>query len=549
MRAAGLRMRQRLAGFARAAMPPEYPRRAREGHTLALFPSARGNKSCKIGQREEGDRPVRLAAFCAVLLLLLAVAAACAAPMVPELAADTISPQLPAWPEGGSDEDAAVPGLLSYPSAATEEEPFEPSPCPATYGKGWLKRINGYLVLHVEGTPEEMGEQHGVLLRNEVRRMIKDLIYEGEASYGDSYERLITGAMVMEPYQPEEFRRELRALAQAAGVRYEDLVAAQLFGDVWRGGACTSFAFYGPATATGECVVGRNMDFWDHGVTKYGAVLVHYKPNRGFPFVTVTWAGIINGWTLMNIHGLVTANNSAYGGKSESLRGISTCFMLRKVAQYCASVPEAVRVVRWTPRACGTAMIVAGGRPPSAAVIEFDHANVRVRWARRGYVLADNSFHALYVSPASESSAESSSASYGYSYYSRYDILERLAQRWYGKIDLTLPLSKAPGVAISSMNLHTVMLYPERLLFAVSMGKTPATDYPFHWYRLTADGLEDAQDQAPGPPPPGWTGEEETTPSYTAPPLEPADEEQTVPEQSDTDWQDEGLCPDYDGLD
>lgn len=462
----------------------------------------------------------------------------------------------------------AEPGLLSpsdtsptdsWPWATQpteQEEPFVPSPCPARWGKGWLRRIDGYLVLHVEGTPEEMGEQHGVLLRNEVQRMIKDLIYEGEASYGDSYERLIQGAMVMERYQPEEYRREMKALAQAAGVKYEDVVAAQLFGDVWRGGGCTSFAFYGPATATGECIVGRNMDFWDHGVTQYGAIMLHVTPDRGYPFFTVTWAGIINGWTLMNIHGLVAANNSAYGGRSESLRGISTCFMLRKAVQNCANVQEAVRVVRWTPRACGTAMIVAGGKPPAAAMIEFDHAKVRVRWAEKGYVLGDNSFHALYVSPSAASDSSTSYTSSYYSYYSRYDTLEKLATHLYGKIDRTMPISKAPGVAISSMNLHTLMLYPTDLTFAVSMGKTPATSYPFHWYALGADGVRSAAHRIPGEPPADWLGKEEprpvTTPTYTYTPSTTVWDEQYEDETESTAPEDESYWdtsrgPDYPG--
>jgi len=44
-----------------------------------------------------------------------------------------------------------------------------------------------------------------------------------------SYQKLVTGAKVMERYIPAESRPELSALAQAADVDYMDLVAAQLF--------------------------------------------------------------------------------------------------------------------------------------------------------------------------------------------------------------------------------------------------------------------------------------------------------------------------------
>ncbi|HEY1066008.1 MAG TPA: hypothetical protein VGE52_07855, partial [Pirellulales bacterium] len=36
----------------------------------------------------------------------------------------------------------------------------------ARCGKGWLERVDGLLVLHVEGTPYEMGYQHGRLLKD-----------------------------------------------------------------------------------------------------------------------------------------------------------------------------------------------------------------------------------------------------------------------------------------------------------------------------------------------------------------------------------------------
>ncbi|MBM4045606.1 MAG: hypothetical protein FJ279_10860, partial [Planctomycetes bacterium] len=100
--------------------------------------------------------------------------------------------------------------------------------------QGRLDRINGYLVLHVAGTPTEMGEQHGRLLRPQVQRMVQDLIVRGEGWTEDAYKALIQGTRVMEKHLPSDFREELQALAKAADVKYDDLVAAQLFGDVRR---------------------------------------------------------------------------------------------------------------------------------------------------------------------------------------------------------------------------------------------------------------------------------------------------------------------------
>ncbi len=372
---------------------------------------------------------------------------------------------------GVADQSAGPPVVPEHPAA--------PHP------NGHLGYVDGYLVLHVAGTPEQMGEQHGRLLRSEVRRMINDLIHEGVAAYADRYRELIAGARVMERFLPEEYQRELRALATAADVNYYDLVLAQLFGDVERASYCTSYAVYGPATKTGECIVGRNMDFWDHGVTEYGAVIIHFTPDRGRPFFAITWAGIINGWTLMNADGIVVANNTAYSGRGDSLEGISTCFMLRKVAQYARTVAEGIDIIKATSRAAGTNMIVAGGNSPAAAIVEFDHETVQARWANEGVVLAANEFRKLYRNETDEDEY-----SYSYSYgFSRYDKLERLIRQHYGRIDRSMNFAAADGVPLRSMNLQCVLLFPRDLSFNVAMGTPPACDSWFRRLRMTDRGI------------------------------------------------------------
>ncbi len=381
---------------------------------------------------------------------------------------------------------------------------------PVDRAGGRRLRINGYQVLELKGIPAQLGEQHGRLLAWRVRKCIQDLLLDGEAKDPETRREMIQGARVMDRYLEPEYREELAALAQAARVDYDLLVLLQLFGDVdraladlrWRSyrspttsytssspvdassdpygaGQCTSYAVFGPATADGNCIVGRNMDFWDHGVSEWGAVLVYFQPDRGFPFVTTSWAGIINGWTAMNVHGIVCANNTSFDGKHDSLEGLSTCFMVRKVVQYARTVEEGVQIVKSTPRACGTNLIVAGGDPPAAAIVEYDHDAIEVRWAEDGAVWAANDFQRLYQDEDS-----------GWTYTSsRYSTLGDLIRTNYGNITPSMNFAAAPGVPIRSMNLHSALLFPNTLEFRVSMSKCPAADHLYRPFILTETGL------------------------------------------------------------
>ncbi len=372
------------------------------------------------------------------------------------------------------------PSLTAYLLAAAA--------CLAAAGRcaqpaGRVETIHGYRVLHVEGSPEQMGEQHGRLLKPLVQRVVKTIVRDTFGDTPANYKSLIDGARTMEKFLPDAFRRELKALAKAADVKYDELVALQLFGDVNRGrdsAYCSTYAVLGKATATGECFVGRNLDYWDYGVMKFGALIIHFKPDEGIPFMTVSWAGIINGWTAMNTKGICVANNTGYGARANSLEGLSTCFMIRKIVQYSGTVDAGVEAIRATPRACGTLMLIAGGDPPKAAEVEYDHKAIAVRWAGdKGYTIGTNHFRTLYQNPPLKDDE---------GWGGRYKRLYELIQENYGEIDNTHCFVADPGVYMG-ITLHSALLCPKTLRFRLAMGREPAPEGPYESFRLTEQGL------------------------------------------------------------
>ncbi len=342
-----------------------------------------------------------------------------------------------------------------------------------------LYTVGGFRVLTLVGTPEEMGRAHGELLRDDVRWVVDKVVRQTVTRDPQYLADFLKRVDVMEPFLKEDWRRELKALASAAGVEYRELVALQLFGDVERAPMCSSFAAFGRATAGGECIVGRNFDYWHEEVAKRASIVIDYHPKGGRRFATLSWAGVVNGWTLMNDCGIVTANNTAYSGGegANSLEGISTCFMLRKIAEEATTVNEGTRLVQDSPRACSTNLIIAGGIPPGAAVVEYDHRRVVVRRAKDDYVLATNSFVELGAEKADEPT------------YGRYGILNGLIRENYGKVDRTMNFAAAEGVPLESINLHSALMFPKDLTFRAAMGSVPACRGTWGWFRMAPDGI------------------------------------------------------------
>lgn len=335
-----------------------------------------------------------------------------------------------------------------------------------------------------EGTPEEIGAAYGKKFGETIKRVIKDMITDDFGSDPDAYRNVLAGSRVMERFQPKEYIAELKAIAESAKVPYDDLLMLQYFGDVRRcidgpGSAplCTSFAILPPNTKDRVCIVGRNFDYYDNDVGEYASIIAYYRPRGKIPFVTITWAGIINGWTLLNAKGLVVSNNTALGAPNNSLEGISTCFLLRYLAENAETVDAAIELVKKLPRSCGTNLLIASGRGLNAAIVEFDHERVAVRRPVNGFVGAANSFMALYRrSPQRR-------------YWGRTGVAHSLVKRYKGSIDINTKIAGAEGVPIVFMNLHSAMIDATNLRLRVAMGKIPAYRLPYKWYRLTDTGV------------------------------------------------------------
>jgi hypothetical protein len=252
---------------------------------------------------------------------------------------------------------SAATGDVSPPAAtATTAE----TPAPKKPAGGLEERVNGVRVVHLTGTPEEMGAQMGEICGEDLRYLLDANLKKIPWIAKDPEAALAKGRRYAAGI-PDDQMRELRATAKAARVEAEWLVvAATVIEIVEETRACAAVAAWGMATPARETIVGRNLDWHDNGKLHSRGLLVVRHPEKGRPFVSCGFPGIPGVLTGMNDSGLFTADLVQFGTKVEPRAdGIPVMSLQRLLLEKCATAAEAAALVESSPRTVPQNYIVA----------------------------------------------------------------------------------------------------------------------------------------------------------------------------------------------
>ena len=140
------------------------------------------------------------------------------------------------------------------------------------------------IILEVSGTYEEMGRQQAELLGDELRRVYDlQLAAHARALGRSGWSDTLLDAVGFPlwsafggGFEDSSFHAELAGIAAGLGVSRVDVMRALLA----LGGGSTVFAATRSATADGQALIGRNVD-WDDLLGALRPVVVHYRPSNG----------------------------------------------------------------------------------------------------------------------------------------------------------------------------------------------------------------------------------------------------------------------------
>jgi isopenicillin-N N-acyltransferase-like protein len=348
----------------------------------------------------------------------------------------------------------------------------------ATCGKGWLERIDGYPVLHLKGTPHEMGYQHGALMKEHCRENLDYLlrVKGGEAQEVElgplkmkvSPRTVIDGIIaVQKKHVPQKYFEEMDGLAAGAELKKEDIYAANFIPEMFH---CSGFALLREATSDATVYHGRVLDYAIDWKLQEHAVLVVAEPDGEIPFVNVTYAGFVGSVTGMNMQHVSIGEMGGRGlGHWD---GVPMAFLVREVLQTADSLEAALDIFRSAPRTCEYYYVIADGQTNQAAGLATTWETMEtIQPGERHDKLPHPVPHTVLMSADD-----------------RYEELARRTRDGYGKFDAQSALRLMDRPVAMKSNLHNALFAPASTKLWVANASSdgaPAATQSYHAFQLS----------------------------------------------------------------
>jgi len=416
---------------------------------------------------------------------------------------------------------------LPGPETLQRLEHLDPSPKGDVleFAGGSMTRRHGNIVLHLKGTPYEMGYQHGKLLRDEIQDSTVPLFADPISSV-PKYRRLprwmrsllliyleVTIYAPIEDNTPRDYLEELKGIADGSGLEYRTVFIANFLsdmnmimvprrikdaqGDFGLTAGCTSFAASGSATEDGKLVFGRNTDYSGQARWVRHQSVVFYQPRDALRYAKVSTAGLLKCNSAMNEKGLVIGGHFM-GFSGGDPAGISFTVLENEIMRNATGIDDALKILRDSPRGGAFGMVIADGKSGRAVAIEATREHLGVREVDRETIAMTN----CAFTPALRNVDLLSRYNIGMrNILGRYERIQHLMGQEYGRInpaaaaafmgdhmDQVVGQERGTGATLCfDGNVTSAVFQPESGFFWVATGSEPACTNPYIGFDFDAE--------------------------------------------------------------
>lgn len=353
--------------------------------------------------------------------------------------------------------------VLRLAAPASGREPFRYPE--GQHGRGRLQYVDGTPVLLVQGSPHEIGEQLGMLaLKPAVRLPESADEFIGKFGWQPVYHLVLKGGNVLASRFPADYLAEVDAAAAESGWSRDLLLFGNTILDLRRIIQCSAIIVETSRSEATGPLLGRNLD-WPSvaGLHEFTLVVV-CRPTGKRAFASVTFPGLVGCTSGINDAGLVIAMLDAYSSRDASPGfnplGVPTVLMLRRLLEDCATVEDAVSLLRANERASMLSIAICDRH--RAAVLEVTTKQVAVRNAEDGVCLSTNHFRSVDLATSTKCW--------------RYDRLA--ASLGVDRLSVSDIGTRLHSVNQGELTLQTMVFEPTTLRLHLAFGTGPASRFP-----------------------------------------------------------------------
>jgi hypothetical protein len=341
------------------------------------------------------------------------------------------------------------------------------------HGTCELRYYSDLPVLTVGGRPEEIGEAVGALALGPAPTM---------AGYPEDNLRHFWLGWLKRPLTwlgeklvrqlPEEYRREMEAIARGAGLDRRRLVLGNTLFDIKKIVACSALLVEPGRSATGGPLVGRNLDYPSLGYAhEYGLVTVYRRGNGKFAFASIGFPGLVGVLSGMNEKGLTVAVLEVFQAGVFNRRldvgGVTYGVCIRRLLESCATIDEALAALKRLRRTTMYNLVL--GDANRVATFEVTTRRVVERRSYHGACLCTNHFCSTELTPLWQFNI--------YTTFDRHEALmaqERCVEQ-FGLPELHRALHASSQ---ADETLQTMIFEPAARRLHVAVGTLPASAGP-----------------------------------------------------------------------
>lgn len=249
---------------------------------------------------------------------------------------------------------------------------------------------------------------------------------------------------------------------------------------------CTSFASWGDKSENHKLLIGRNFDFYFGEDFARDKVVAFYKPEDGYKFVSVTWAGFSGVVSGMNEKGLTVTLNSAKSAiPTKGKTPVSV--IARQILQYASTIQEAYEIAASFDSFVAETFLIGSKADGKAGLIEKSTDKTDLFLADGEHMVITNHFQgkALLHDPLNQEYMDEEVSTYRYQRVAQ--LMDSLAPL--NPIKVAAMLRDKEGIHNKDIGLgnekainqliahHSVIFSPEDLLVWVSCAPYQLGDY------------------------------------------------------------------------